>query len=442
MNAGMFRYVTVAEFGSALSLLRDKEFTALAGTAFARSQAYSTILIALALYADVFETTGFVEGLFGTGFAVIQLLIVLPLGRKVDTGDARRWLLVGLAINVGVFFGFMLVESAVHVVLIRILQGVGASILWITGSTVIGHISPDDENGRWLGSYNQIAALSSLAGDALGGFMLYSYGFTWTYVVLSGVTILAFLLVFAFLRKNPGGAAQNDAGGGLETLRALLGLPMVKALVVFRIAFSVGKMAVIIFLPILARTEFGINALVIGWILAGGKLTKSIFQGYVGDLSDRVGKKQYFVVVGALLYGLGTALIPLSFYFEGSIQPVRIRAFGDVQTLGGAFFALFVAYSILGVADSIRLPASMSLFVEEGEKYDSVASSMSLRSISWKVGQVAGPVGVGLMIDFVSIQAAFYTAAGFIVAASGIFWLVFSRASDTRGAEAMASAGD
>ncbi len=416
-------------FGSSVGLLKNREFAALAGTAFARSQAYSTILIALALYADQFGTTGFVEGLFGTGFAVVQLLIVLPLGRQVDKGNAKRWLLAGLALNVVVFFGFMLVDSSVHIVLIRMLQGIGASILWITGSTVIGTIAPDGENGRWLGSYNQVAAFSSLAGDAVGGYLLYAYEFTFTYVVLSGVTVAAFLLVFAFLRNDPGGGVEGDAGGGRETLRALLSLPMVKALVTFRLAFSVGKMAVIIFLPILARTEFGINALVIGWILAGGKLTKSLTQGYVGDLSDRVGKKQYFVVVGALLYGLGTALIPLSLYVDGAITPVRIRAFGGVQELGGAFFALFGAYCILGVADSVRLPASMALFVEEGEKYDSVASSMSLRSISWKVGQVVGPVGVGLIKDFVSVQAAFYTAAGFIVVASGVFWVVFTRAA-------------
>lgn len=432
------------DFGNSIALLKNREFAALAGTAFARSQAYSTILIALALYAEQFGTTGFVEGLFGTGFAVVQLLIVLPLGRQVDKGNAKRWLLAGLAINVVVFFGFMFVQSAVHIVLVRILQGVGASILWITGSTVIGTISPDDENGRWLGSYNQVAAFSSLAGDAVGGYLLYTYEFTFTYVVLSGITVAAFLLVFAFLRDDPGGGVEGDAGSGRETLRALLDLPMVKALVLFRVAFSVGKMAVIIFLPILARTEFGINALVIGWILAGGKLTKSLTQGYVGDLSDRVGEKQYFVVVGALLYGVGTALIPLSFYFEGTITPLSIRAFGGVQELGGAFFALFAAYSVLGVADSIRLPASMALFVEEGEKYDSVASSMSLRSISWKVGQVAGPVGVGLIKDFVSVEAAFYTAAGFIVVASGIFWVVFTRASAATddGGEAAVDPGD
>ena len=432
----------MAGFGSSIGLLRDREFAALAGTAFARSQAYSTLLIALALYAEQFGTSGFVEGLFGTAFAAVQLLIVLPLGRKIDTGNAKRWLLAGLAINVGVFAGFILVENSAHVVLMRMLQGLGASILWITGSTVIGTISPEGENGRWLGSYNQVAAFSSLAGDVVGAYLLYTRGFTLTYAVLSAVTVVAFLLVFVNLRDDPGGGAEGDAGGSLATFRALLGLPMIRALVTFRLAFSVGKMAVIIFLPILAKTEFGISTLVIGWILAGGKLTKALTQGYVGDLSDRIGNKQYFVVVGALLYGLGTALIPLSYRFEGAIRPIRFEAFGGTQALGGAFFSLFAAYMILGIADSIRLPASMSLFVEEGEKYDSVASSMSLRSISWKVGQVVGPLTVGLIIDYVSVSAAFYTAAGSIVVASCVFWIVFARADAREAARPDVTADD
>ncbi|MDR5673266.1 MFS family permease [Halalkaliarchaeum sp. AArc-CO] len=421
----------MAGFGSSIGLLKDREFAALAGTAFARSQAYSTILIALALYADAFGTSGFVEGLFGTAFAIVQLFVVLPLGRKVDTGNAKLFLLAGFLINVGVFVGFILVQNSIHVVLVRMLQGLGASVLWITGSTIVGEISPDGERGRWLGSYNQFASFSSLAGDVVGGYLLYAHGFTTTYVVLSGVTLGAFVLVFGFLRDNPGGRKDPDEAGGVETFRDLLDLPMLRALIVFRFTFSVGKMAVIIFLPIYARTSFGISAFAIGWIMAGGKLTKALTQGFVGDLTDRLGHKHYFVAVGAILYGLGTGLIPLAAYFEGRIEPYHVSFFGDSMVLGGAFFALFSAYAVLGLADSIRLPASMALFVEEGEAYDSVASSMSLRSLSWKIGQVTGPVLVGTTMDFVSTEAGFLLAAGFIVFATGGFTVMASRARTT-----------
>ncbi|MFC7045524.1 MFS transporter [Halobacteriaceae archaeon GCM10025711] len=405
----------------------DREFVALSGTAFARSQAYSTVLIALALYADLFGTTGFIEGLFGTAFAAAQLLIVLPLGRAIDTGNAKKFLLAGLLINVVVFGGFMLVQDPVHVIIVRILQGVGASILWITGSAVIGEISPDGARGRWLGNYNQVGAFSSLAGDVVGGYLLHYHGFQLTYVVLAGVTLLAFLLVFRYLRDNPGGQKDPEDATGTETLRALLDRPMVRSLVAFRLAFSVGKMAVIIFLPIFARKEFGISALAIGGILAGGKLTKSLLQGVMGDLTDRYGRKHYFVLVGALLYGVGVALIPFASVAEHSVPPVTLAGFDRSVTLSGAFLTLFAAYGVLGVADSIRLPASMTLFIEEGERFDSVASSMSLRSISWKIGQLVGPVMVGVIKDTVSTAAGFWTAAGFVVVASGVFLVTYTR---------------
>jgi DHA1 family multidrug resistance protein-like MFS transporter len=240
------------------------------------------------------------------------------------------------------------------------------------------------------------------------------------------------VIVFLFLRDDPGGQTDPEEAGGIEAFRSLLGLPALRALVGFRFAFSFGKMAVIIFLPIYARTSFGISAFAIGWIMAGGKLTKALSQGFVGTLTDRYGHEYRFVALGALLYGIGTATIPLAAYFEGQIDPVRISALGDTQVLGGAFFTLFAAYSLLGVADSIRLPASMSLFVDEGEQYDSVASAMSLRSISWKVGQVTGPVLVGTTMDFVSTEAGFVLAAGFIAVATAAYTVTARRAHAVR----------
>lgn len=417
--------------GERLALFRDPEFIALSGTAFARAQAYSTILIALALYADLFGTTGIVEGLFGTAFAIVQLFIVLPVGRGIDTGNAKHFLLAGLILNVFVFLGFVFVQNPVHVILMRVLQGIGATLLWITGTSVVGLIATEGSRGRWLGIYNQVGAFSSFAGDLFGGFLLYQYGFTETYLVLSAITLLVFFLVFAFLRDNPGGMTDPEEHPGFETIRDLLGRRMIRSLVVFRLLFSVGKMAVIIFLPIFARKTFGVSPLAIGAILAGGKLTKASLQGWMGDLTDRFGNEHRFVLVGALVYAVGTAMIPLALVAEGRIDPVSVDAFGRSATITGPIITLFVAYAVLGVSESIRLPASMSLFIQEGERFDSAASSMSLRSLSWKVGQVSGPVVVGAIKDFVSITAAFLSASGFVLVASIVFVASYTRGPES-----------
>jgi MFS family permease len=122
------------------------------------------------------------------------------------------------------------------------------------------------------------------------------------------------------------------------------------------------------------------------------------------------------------------------------VTPIEVTAFGGTQVLGGAFFAMFGAFAILGLADSVRLPASMALFVSEAEEYDAVASSFSLRSISWKVGQVTGPVLIGAIKEFVSPEAAFFAAAGFIGFATAVFAVTSVRAS--RRDAAAPAAGD
>ncbi|MBX0293383.1 MFS transporter [Halomicroarcula sp. F27] len=410
-----------ADATSLTDLIRNEEFLALASTAFARSQAYSTILIALAMYADLFGTSGTVEGLFGTVFALTQFLIVLPLGRVVDTGDSKRYLLAGLLLNVAIFTGFTFVSAVEHVIVLRALQGIGASLLWITGSTVVGEISPDGKRGLWLGSYNQVAAFSSLAGTIFGGLLLYTYGFQTTYAVLVAVTALATLSVYRFLRDNPGQQADTADASGLDTLRTLLQRPAIRALVSFRFGFSVAKMAVIIFLPIYAKTQFGINPLAIGGILAGGKLTKSLLQGRMGTLIDSAEHRYKFVFAGAAVYAVGIVFIPLAGSATQFLSPVSLSAAGTTMVLPPAFFGLFAAYGVLGIGDSIRLPASMTLFVEEGERLDAVAGSFSLRSLSWKVGQLIGPVAVGAIWEATSALAAFWVAAGCAGAAAVAF---------------------
>lgn len=387
--------------------------------------AYATIIIALALYADLFEASGIVAGLFGTAYAVVRLVLVLPLGRKIDLGNSKRYLLLGLGLNVLLFVGLTFVDTIEHVIFLRGFQAVGSIMLWVTGVAVVGEIAPDDGRGLWIGTYNQVRSIASLLGDVVGGALLFVYGFEMTYAVLIGLTLISTSVVFLFVRDDPGTRADPDEATGIETLLRLLKRRAVLALVAFRFSFSFGKMAVIIFLPIYARTEFGMNAFLIGGILAGGKLTKGIAQGYVGEFADRVGREEWFIFAGTVGYALGTALIPAAPFASSVIDAVTLAGAGRELTLLPAFFLLFLAFGILGLADSLRLPTSMALFVEEGEYYDSVAGSLSLRSVSWQVGAIIGPLVVGAMFDYVSYVGGFWLAAGLMIVAGVIFLFLF-----------------
>jgi len=411
--------------GSPLALFRNPEFVALASTRFVRGMGFATIIIALALYADLFAASGVVAGLFGSAYAIVRLVLVLPLGRKIDLGNSKRYLLLGLGLNVALFLGLMLVESLVHVIFLRGFQALGSVIIWITSVAAVGEIAPDDGRGLWIGTANQVRSIASLSGDLVGGALLFVYGFTTTYAVLIGLTMVSTTLVFAFLREDPGTRADPDEATGLESLRRLLKRRAVLALVAFRLSFSFGKMAVLLFLPIYARTRFGMNAFLIGGILAGGKLTKGLAQGYVGTLSDRIGNEEWFVLAGSVGYAVGTALIPGAVFASSFLEPFTLAEVRGGITFVPAFFFLFVAYGILGVADSLRIPPSMSLFVEEGEYFDSVAASLSLRSVSWQVGAILGPVVVGATFDHVSYVGGFWLAAGLTIVAGVVLLTLY-----------------
>jgi MFS family permease len=408
-----------------ITLFRNPEFVALASVRFVSGMAFATIVIALALYADLFDASGIAVGLFGSAYAVVRLVLVLPLGRKIDLGNSKRYLLLGLGLNVALLVGLTFVQSIEHVILLRGFQAVGSIVLWITGVAVVGEIAPNVERGLWIGTYNQVKSIASLCGDVVGGALLFVYGFKTTYAVLVGLTLVSVVAVFLFLRDDPGTRADPDRATGVETFLRLLRRKTIMALVVFRFAFSFGKMAVIIFLPVYARTEFGMNAFLIGGILAGGKLTKGVAQGYVGELSDRIGRKKEFIFAGTVSYAAGTALIPAAAYAPLVFDPVTLGAAGWELTLVPVFFLLFVAYGTLGLADSLRLPTSMALFVEEGEHYDSAAGSLSLRSVSWQFGAILGPLVVGATFDYVSFFAGFWLAAGVALGAGVIFLYLF-----------------
>lgn len=413
-------------------LFRDPEFIALAAVKFVSAMAFATIIIALALYADIFKASGIVAGLFGTAYALVRLTMVLPLGRMIDIGNSKRYLLLGLALNVILLIGYILVQAVEHVILLRGFQAIGSIILWVTGLAVVGELAPDDNRGMWIGTYNQVRAVASLAGDIVGGALLFVAGFTVTYSVLILLSAVATILVFVFLRDDPGTRSDPGAATGIETYLNLLRRRVILSLVVFRFSFSFGKMAVILFLPIFARTEFGMSALLIGGILAGGKLMKALTQGVIGQLADRTGGLEWYVFVGTIGYAIGTVLIPFAVYADRFISSLSLP--GGI-TLVPAFFALFAAYSILGIADSLRLPTSMALFVQEGQHYDAVAGSLSLRSVSWQVGAIFGPIAVGAMFDHVSYFGGFWLAGVFMLLAGMIFlWLYDAEVPPAAGA--------
>jgi predicted MFS family arabinose efflux permease len=79
-------------------------------------------------------------------------------------------------------------------------------------------------------------------------------------------------------------------------------------------------------------------------------------------------------------------------------------------TVPSVFFVLLGLNGLLGVADSIREPASMALFADEGED-SGITSSFGIRGIVWRPGALLAPLLGGYLMDSVGMDWVFFVAA-------------------------------
>nr|WP_310732536.1 MULTISPECIES: MFS transporter [Halostella] len=143
-------------------------------------------------------------------------------------------------------------------------------------------------------------------------------------------------------------------------------------------------------------------------MITAEKFTNMLCQPYTGRLSDRIGRS-WFVFVGGGLYGLVALAVPFS-PAVGALLPVP-TAIPFLGELGPAFLPLVALNGLLGAADSLREPASMALFADEGSDNGGIASSFGVRELVWRPGSIVAPMIGGLLMTGAGMAWVFYVGA-------------------------------
>ena len=106
--------------------------------------------------------------------------------------------------------------SLTTMILFRIVQALGASMMMANNMALIVSIFPEGERGRALGSIGSIVSMGMLAGPAVGGALIELLGWRWTFFLSVPVGVLGYCLVVANLpRSRATRQAGFDLAGGL-----------------------------------------------------------------------------------------------------------------------------------------------------------------------------------------------------------------------------------
>lgn len=378
------------------------EFGSLYVTKFASSFGIITLMTLLPTYIDVLDPSGVAIGLFIAGLSIARTVGVIPLGWAGDRYDKRTLLLVALLVSIVTYLLFPLVETSYGFIAVRVLQGFGVLGTGLLGLAIVGELATQGTRANYIGKYNSFRFAAGIAGTLGAGALYDLYGFGPVFWLLAGLLVVATVSVWWFIDPDET-TVEGFAFADLAVNRRILTISS------FRVQYAVAVTLVRRWVPILvgvsaARGGLGLSAFVVGVVIASEQFTNMLLQPHTGRLSDRYGRS-LFVFAGGATYGL----VALAFPFTPALgeQLGLAVTVPLVGTLPGALPLIVGLNALLGVADSVREPASMALYADEGEGAG-ITSSIGIRSIMWRPGSLAAPIVGGWLMTNVGMDVVFY----------------------------------
>ena len=351
----------------------------------------------LPLYAESLGASGFMLGAIVASFAISRTLVTPIFGRLSDRSGRKLFITTGLLFYAVISIGFIWVNTTFHLVILRLLHGVASGMILPIAQAYIGDITPEGEEGKWMGYANAAFFGGFGLGPLMGGLLTEKYGLDSAFLTMGGLSLLAFLISFAFL---PESSRKNWKRSQHISFRKIGTSRIMRGLFTFRLVMTLGSGAFYTFLPIFTAISLGLRPDMIGVLIAVQILSLSLLQIPSGRIADILNRKA-IVAFGGFVVMVFLALIPSVNDFWPLLLLLVIGSFGN----------------------AISLPAASAMVIEEGRKYG-MGSTIAVFNVAFNIGMAVGPILGGIIADFLNIDSVFYFGAATILVGIILFiWL-------------------
>jgi MFS transporter, ACDE family, multidrug resistance protein len=350
----------------------------------------SSVTPAFPQIQDEFGISSAQVGLLITVFTLPGILLT-PVAGVLSDRYGRRKVLVpslflfgvaGVACALATDFGLLLV--------LRILQGVGAAALGAINVTTIGDLYSGRRRTEALGYNSSVLSVGTASYPAIGGALAL---LGWYYPFALPLLAVPVALLVLFSLRNPEPHNEQDIKEYAESLwesvkdRRVVGL-FCSTLIVFVILFG----PLITYLPIFMSATYGSSSLITGLVIATASLTTALASTQEGWLTSHFSEKT-LIQLSFVLYAVALALVPLV----------------------PSVWLLLVPTTILGVAQSLNLPPAFSL-LNEAAPDENRGAFISINSTILRLGQTLGPVIMSVAAIPFGLGGAYFAGAALAAA--------------------------
>jgi ACDE family multidrug resistance protein len=306
-------------------------------------------------------------GLVITAYTLPGVVVTPFVGLVADRFGRRRVVVPLLFLFALAGTGVAFARSFTEVILLRLLQGVGASALITLAVTLIGDVYDGRRRDAVMGLNGSTVGTGAAFYPLLGGALA---GIRWNAPFLFfGVGALVGLLALVALTE-PTGTRATDVRTYLTRLRAVAVLPRALAIfVALFAAFFIFYGAVLTVLPLLLSDAFGLGAGRIGATLSAVAAASAAVSSQYGRLAEWRSAPE-LVALGFVAYGVGLLAVRLA------PSPLAVGA----------------SLLVFGVGFGVVMPSIDTAVVTLVDD-DLRAGVMGMRTSVLRLGQTLGPVG-------------------------------------------------
>jgi EmrB/QacA subfamily drug resistance transporter len=184
----------------------------------------SSVNIALPSIGKEFSMSAVVLSWVATSYLLAAAVCLVPFGKLADIRGRRRIFGWGSLVFALSSFFCALSPSALFLVVLRVVQGIGSAMTFSTGVAILTSVFPLGERGRVLGINVSATYIGLSFGPVLGGVLTEHLGWRSIFWLNGGMGLFLAVLVFFLLKGEwaEAGGESFDAVGA-----ALLGLALI-----------------------------------------------------------------------------------------------------------------------------------------------------------------------------------------------------------------------
>ena len=337
-----------------------------------------------------------IGGMYAT-FTGTMLIIRPIVGYCLDRFGRNWFFSSAFLFYVAAMIAFAQSTDIYDFYLARFLQGIGASLMWVSARTIIADLNDSSTRGSAMGRLTTTSVRGSMVGASYGftllGFMPMQSAWVWAFGGYAAASLLALFWSFSVKPEVPAPVHHGEK----ISIPWSLKLSQV-FLVVFLSAFASALIEPIYLLFL--KNKFDVSVLTLAFVFLPSGLVYAVLPRYAGQWSDHWGRGP-IIAIGIALAGCVSIALPYL----------------------GSLILIAISYILFSIGWATASPAEDALVADMAPQRLR-GTVLGAREAAAGVGAALGPLAGGFIYEYWAQEMAFVVNGVLLLVTSilALFW--------------------